>query len=262
MGENLRRTQSFPIALVMSSLLGPLAYAIDHGNLDEGRPRRLEDPYPIAKGEWALESGLGFTRERRLPDRGLLPVEILYGAALNLHLGVGTVLSTDPHSIEGPQKSGDLHLTGLYNFNQETLRTPALGLKLALDLPSGVDSSGADVELKGLLSKSAGRLGMHFNVARQFLNGVDRGERDSRYLFVGGATYPVGAPRHTRTTVMGDLFLEQAPRRGEERILGVEAGVRHQLTARTVVDAGIGSEVSGPADRSSLFLAVGVSIAF
>lgn len=54
------------------------------------------------------------------------------------------------------------------------------------------------------------------------------------YQLVLGASYPVGAPRHTRTTLVGDVFTEQASRRGESNIVGIELGVRHQLTSRIV----------------------------
>ncbi|MGH9750793.1 MAG: hypothetical protein ACRD6R_12820 [Candidatus Polarisedimenticolia bacterium] len=60
---------------------------------------------------------------------------------------------------------------------------------------------------------------------------------------------------------MGDLFVEQAARRGERRVLGAD-GVRRQLTARAALDAGLGGEFRGPADRSSLVLAAGISIGF
>jgi hypothetical protein len=72
----------------------------------------------------------------------------------------------------------------------------------------------------------------------------------------------VGAPQYTRTTLVGDLFTEQGARRGGSNVFGAEVGFRHQLTQRTVVDAGIGSELAGPADRSSLFFTTGVSVGF
>ena len=53
-------------------------HAVDHSNLDEGRPSRVEDPYPIAHGELALEAGFGFNIERRGDDRFFSPIEILY----------------------------------------------------------------------------------------------------------------------------------------------------------------------------------------
>ncbi len=250
--------------LLVGFLAGGLgeAYAIDHKNLDENRPLRLEDAYPIATGEWALEAGAGFTLQRRSPNRGVFPLEILYGVIPNLQLGFGTSLSTDPHEMDGPTKSGDLQLSGLYNFNQETLKLPAFGVKLTVNLPTGVDSFGVDVEIKGLATKSFDRLSIHLNAAYEFLTGTERGDRDGRYELVFGASYPIGAPQYTRTTLIGDVFTEQGTRRGESNVIGVEAGFRHQLTPRIVLDAGVGTEFAGPSDRSKFFFTTGFSFGF
>ena len=256
----MRRFSLFLSLVLLSS--APAANAIDHGNLDEDRPVRMEDAYPVASGEWAAEAGAGFTLERRRSDRGVFPLEVLYGAYPNLQLGLGTTLSTNPHELDGQTKSGDLHLSGLYNFNQETLTLPALGAKLSLNFPTGVDSAGVDVRVKGLVTKSLGRLSVHFNPAYEFLQGTKGGERDGRYEFILGASYPLGAPTYTRTTLVGDVFTEQAPRHGDANIGGVEFGFRHQLTLRLVLDAGLGTEFAGPADRSLFFLTAGISSAF
>lgn len=133
----------------------PAAYAIDHKNLDEGRPLRLEDAYPIASGEWAVEAGAGFTVQRRRADRAFFPVEVLYGAYPNLQLSVGSTITTDPRELDDPTKSGDLQLSGLYNFNQETVTLPALAAKVTVNFPTGVESSGIDVELKSIATKSS-----------------------------------------------------------------------------------------------------------
>ncbi|MGH7320602.1 MAG: transporter [Candidatus Rokuibacteriota bacterium] len=250
------------VSLVLVVGLASTAHAIDHKNLDEGRPLRLEDAYPIASGEWALEAGASITVQRKGPDRGLFDVEILYGTIPNLQVGLGSALSTDPREIEEPTKSGDLQLHALYNFNQETLTLPALGAKLTLNVPTGVDSSGVDVELKAIASKSFDRLSVHLNAAYAFLTGADGNERDGRYAFAFGASYPIGAPRYTRTTLVGDVFAEQGARRGDATIVGIEVGFRHQLTSRVVVDAGVGTEFAGPADRSSFFFTTGLSVGF
>ncbi|MGH7961230.1 MAG: hypothetical protein ACRERD_05315, partial [Candidatus Binatia bacterium] len=91
------------------------ALAIDHSNLDEGRPVRLEDAYSIASGELTVEAGAGFTIERRGPDQGIFPLEVLYGAYPNLQLSLGTTLSTEPHEGDDQNRFGDLRLSGLYN---------------------------------------------------------------------------------------------------------------------------------------------------
>lgn len=236
--------------------------AIDHANLDEGRPLRLEDPYPIAHREWALEAGVGYSVERRSKDRAFFPVEILYGAFPNTQLGIGSTLLTDPRDLDVSRKSGDLRLSGLYNFNQESLTLPAFGLKAAVDFPSGVRSSGTDFEITGLVTKSFHRVSLHFNPAYEIIGGADPGERDGRYKMTLGASYPLGAPTYTRTTLIGDLFTEQAVRRRESNVWGAEVGFRHQMTQRLVLDFGVGSEFAGPAQRTQLFVTSGFSLGF
>lgn len=238
-----------------------VVYAIDHKNLDENRPLRLEDAYPISTGEIAVEFGGGFTIGRNGESRGVFPIEILYGALDNLQLGIGTTLLTDPQKVDEP-RSGDLALSGLYNFNQETLTLPALGVKVSLNLPTSVDSSGVDVEVKGLVTKSFGRLSLHVNAGYTFLNGTSADERGGRYQFIVGASYPVGAPRYTRTTLVGDLFVEQATERGRPDVFGAEIGFRHQLSSRIVLDTGIGTEFAGPGDRLPFFFTTGLSVGF
>ena len=253
-----------PTAYILAALvLVPVpAVAIDHKNLDEGRPLRLEDAYAISTGEIALEAGAGFTLRRRGTDRGFFPVELLYGALPNFQIGVGTTLSTDPREIDEPTKSGDLRIGALYNFNQETLVMPAFGVKLEVELPTGVDSRGVDVEVKGIMTKSFERLSMHFNAAYLFLTDSGRGERDGRYELVLGASYPVGAPKFTRATLLADVFTEQSTHRGESNVVGAELGIRYQLTPSIVWDVGVGTEFGGPADRSPFFFNTGFSWVF
>jgi len=238
------------------------AQAIDHKNLDAGRPVRVEDAYAIADGELALEVAAGFTLERKGSDRGVFPVEALYGAYPNLQLAVGTTLSTSPREIDGRPRSGDLQASALYNFNQETLVLPALALRLGFEIPTGIGSQGVGVAVKGIVTKSIQRLAVHLNAGYQFLTATRRGERDGVYELALGASYPLGAPWLTRLLLVGDVFAEQAPGRGEAPIVGAEIGLRYQLTPRLVWDVGVGTEFAGPRRRSDLFMTTGVSIGF
>jgi outer membrane putative beta-barrel porin/alpha-amylase len=251
-------------ALVVVILIGMAseAAAIDHTNLDEGRPLRLEDAYSIAHGEIAVEAGAGLTLQRRGPDRGLFGVELLYGALPNLQLGIGSLLSTDPRAIDDPPRSGDLHLSALYNFNQETITVPAFAAKLGLNTPTGVGGRGFGVELKGIVTKSVDRLGVHLNAGYEFLTASRDGERDGRYKLALGASYPIGAPQFTRATLIGDVFAQQSVRRGEATTVGTEFGIRYQLTPRVVWDVGMGTEFAGPAARSNFFMTTGFSFGF
>ena len=258
----MRRVTRLLVGSTVVVLVCASARAIDHSNLDEERPLRIEDAYSITRGEWALETGVGYSNQRRGSDRFLFPVEVLYGAYDNLHVSIGSTLFTEPREVEGPRKSGDLHVSALYNFNQETLRLPAFGLKGTVNLPTGVRSRGVDGEIKGLVTKSFGNLSLHLNPAYEFISGREPGERSGRYKVALGPSYPIGAPKYTRTTLVGDVFTEQSLQRGESNTFGVEAGFRHQLTQRIVVDFGVGSEFSGPSKRSPFFAMTGVSFAF
>jgi hypothetical protein len=249
------------LALLMA-IPANVAYAIDHDNLDEGRPLRLEDAYPIAAGEWALETGVGISAQRKSRARGLFPLEVLYGLAPNLQVSLGTTFATDPKSLEEQTKSGDLRVSALYNFNQETLSLPAFGVRVTVNAPTGTASSGVDVRIKGLVTRSFDRLSVHLNPVFEVLSGTTAVERDSRYELTLGASYPLGAPKHTLTTIIGDVFTGQAPRRVEPQIAGAEIGVRQQWTPWTVLDAGIGTEFAGPPNRSSFFAAIGLSVGF
>ena len=69
-------------------------------------------------------------------------------------------------------------------------------------------------------------------------------------------------------TLVANLFLrhvefEDRFRRDENfGFADPELGVRYQLTPRVVLDAGVGSELAGPADRSPFFVTVGISFGF
>jgi Putative MetA-pathway of phenol degradation len=255
--------KALTVCILAALVLVPVsAVAVDHKNLDEGRPLRLEDAYAISTGEVAVEVGAGLTLRRRGTDRGFFPIELLYGALPNFQIGVGTTLSTDPREIDEPTKSGDLRIGALYNLNQETLVMPAFGVKLEVELPTGVDSKGVDIEAKAIVTKSFERLSVHLNAAYLFLTDSGRGERDGRYELVLGASYPVGAPRSTRATLVADIFTEQSTHRGESNVVGTELGIRYQLTPSIVWDVGVGTEFAGPADRSPFLFNSGFSWAF
>lgn len=239
-----------------------VAGAVDHGNLDEGRPIRLEDAYPIAHGEISIETGTGFALFEHGPARGFFPIEILYGAVPNLQLGIGSTLFTDPHDTDDRPKSGDLRASALYNFNQETLTLPAFAAKLTVTAPTGVDGHGWGIEVKGIVTKSIDRLSLHLNAGYEFLAGSTRTERDSVYELAIGASYPIGAPKFTRATLAADVFADQPVTKGESTIVGTEVGLRYQLTPSIVWDVGLGTEFAGPRSRSSFFGTTGLSLGF
>jgi hypothetical protein len=131
-----------------------------------------------------------------------------------------------------------------------------------LDAPTGVDAHGFGVEAKGIVTKSVERLSLHLNAGYEFVTSGRADERDGRYKLAIGASYPVGAPRFTRATLVGDVFAEQSSHRGDPTTVGTEVGLRYQLTPRIVWDVGVGTEFAGPAERSRFSFTTGLSFGF
>jgi len=150
----------------------------------------------------------------------------------------------------------------LHNFNQETLRFPALAAKLSVDFPAGMRSRGVDTELKGIVTRSFGQTRAHLNVGYEFVGHAGDGERNGRYEIVLGAQYPLGYPRFLNTTVLADVFTQQSVHSGESNPTGVEVGIRQQIAPLTVIDVGVGTEFAGPAERTPVFATVGISVGF
>ena len=259
-----RARSSLPVLFlsICAELIASAALAIDHANLDEGRPLLLQDAYSIAYGELAIEGGAGFRRGRESPDRGVFQLQLLYGALPNLQVELGTELFTSPHSIDEPERSGDLQLAALYNFNQETIVLPALAAEVSVNFPTGVDSAGVDTEITAIATKSLGRLSGHLNGSYQLVTGTSGPERRGIYQIVLGATYPIGAPKYTRLTLLTDGFTRRSALEGDSNIFGIEAGARYQMTERWVLDGGVGSEFAGHAERSDFYFTVGASFGF
>lgn len=224
------------------------AFAAEQGNLDAGHPLRFEDPYPVPRGEWSVEVGGG---PSHFEDQGKLlsiqkshlrlPVEISYGAVLNAQVSVAMEWFTRryPDSLPGSKsiESGDLRVSALYNFNQETTTMPALGLKYTLELPTGTRSEGVDAELKALLTKSISRLSFHLNVTELLVGQRPFGSRSSRSGFDLGASLPLG--RELRHLLLAGWHSEQDAYKGAESLHGFGVGIRRQQSARTVLDLGV-----------------------
>jgi len=253
------------IAMVVLLILGafPLpAIALDHDNLDPNRPIAMEDAYAIPKGEIGLESGVSVNDRREGRTRLVFQPQVIYGAFDNTQIEIQGDLFTDPSSLAGANKSGDLHLGVLYNFNTETLSLPAFAARVELDLPTGVDSQGMDTQLTGIMTRSFGRWRAHLNAGYTFLGSPQGQERNGTYRVIAAVSYPLGYPTSFRDTLIMDVYTRQSDLKGQSNNTGIQVGLRHQLTSRIVLDSGLGTEFIGPSDRSALFGTVGLSLGF
>ncbi len=237
-------------------------FALDHDNLDPNRPIGMEDAYAIPKGEIGLEGGVRFNDRREGRTSVTFQPQIIYGAFANTQIEIQGDLFTDPRSLVGANKSGDLHLGVLYNFNTETLNLPALAVRVEADLPTGVNSKGVDTQLTGILTRSFGRLRVHLNAGYTVIGSPQGQERPGAYRAVAAVSYPLGYPTSFRDTLIASVYTRQSDLRGRQNHTGVEIGIRHQLTSRVVLDGGLGTEFVGPADRAALLGTVGVSVGF
>lgn len=222
----------------------------------------MEDAYAIPKGEIGLEGGVRVNDRRQGRTRVTFQPQIIYGAFYNAQVEIQGDLFTDPHQLVGANKSGDLHLGLLYNFNTETIRWPALAVRVEVDLPTGVNSKGVDTQFTGILTRSFGRLRAHLNAGYTILSLPQGQERPGAYRAVAAVSYPLGYPTSFRDTLIASIYAREADLRGQRTHTGVEVGLRHQLTSRIVLDGGLGTEFSGPADRAALLGTMGLSVGF
>ncbi len=251
------------LCVLVMPVLWPLSvFALDHDNLDPNRPLQVEDAYPIPEGEIALESGVRVNDRREGRTRFAFQPQILYGAFRNTQIEIQSDLFTESGTVVGPNRSGDLRLGVLYNFNTETLTLPALAMSLELNVPTGVQSRAVDTKLTGILTRSVGRLRFHVNGGYTVLGSPQYQERSGMYRFVAAVSYPIGYPYRFRETLIIDVYTRQSDLVGQSNHTGIEVGLRHQLTSRIVLDGGLGTEFMGPSDRAAITGTVGLSIGF
>ena len=251
------------VCVLVMPVLWPLSvFALDHDNLDPNRPLQVEDAYPIPEGEIALESGVRVNDRREGRTRFAFQPQILYGVFRNTQIEIQSDLFTESATVVGPNRSGDLRLGVLYNFNTETLTLPALAMSLELDVPTGVQSRGVDTKVTGILTRSVGRLRFHFNGGYTVLGSPQYQERSGIYRFVAAVSYPIGYPYRFRETLIIDVYTRQSDLLGQSNHTGIEVGLRHQLTSRIVLDGGLGTEFMGPSDRAAITGTVGLSVGF
>jgi hypothetical protein len=232
--------------------------------LNQGHPVRLDDAFPIiAGGATALVAG-SLRLQEQGPSRGVFPIDAQYAILPNTQVSVGTVLTTVPHATSDPA-SGDLNVAGRVALGRQTNLLPTMAAQLGLVFPTGVGSRSVDVELKGLTTRSI-TLGLlpvfvHLNAAAQF-RATHRSSDDRliRYHLATGASLTV--PQQATTTLVADIFADEAVHHSDAPIVGVEAGLRHRLAPHVAIGGAVGSEVAGPHTRSPLYATIGISVDF
>ncbi|MFP5212600.1 MAG: transporter [Acidobacteriota bacterium] len=252
------RFRSYRGALAALFLVGLLALpsypvlASDHYNLEEGLPVEVEDSIPTAYLNREIQGFFRWERTGDDKDRFQASTILEYGFMRNAQaeLEIPFLWGDGTRKEEG---LGDVSLSGLYNFNQETPWIPGVALKGSLDLPTDEKSAGVDTTLKLIASKTLGRSTLwnrlHLNASWKHNNEAKDDEREDYYVAVVGWDVRVGPD----SILIIDFIREQQEEKNKESNI-VETGLRYQLTPLTVLAAGVGAGIGddSPEVRTTL----------
>ncbi len=247
-------------ALVTLLLLSPAAFAIDHDNIDSGRPLRFDDAESIGLRERSLELGFSPNWTRGSRFRAGLSAEYLFGFAPNSY-----------YSVDFDANTANLGRVGLgyfRNIQRETIGSPGLAFRVDTYLPTGTDSEsrrGVDFRLRGIMSRTIkGNERLHLNLDGVVRTSAGEGNRSFLPSAIVGYTRPVGYPRRFDRTALAEVAYRSDERTGTGGIVSVGAGMRQQVTPRSVLDLGIQSDVSAARDatKDTFRLIAGYSTSF
>jgi hypothetical protein len=224
----------------------------DFFNTDGGRPLRIEDATAV---EWrAIELQLApFSLERHGGRwQPSLEPELAFGILPRTHLSVGFPLqrlerSEAPRTDQLTGLSG-VHLSLFHQLNVET-RIPALAVRGEVLLPAGPLGAGRAVpSVTGIATRTLSALGpvrVHANATvtlGEALSAADAppegAEANEIPRWLAGVSIDRAFPVQY-TLVAAELLAQRGLTDGSELTWHAGVGVRHQLTARFVVDAGV-----------------------
>ena len=256
-----RYTATAVAGLLLSLSAAPLKAQLDYRNLDDDRPVVTEDAYPVERHAFELLAPYRFESEAGGDEIHLTVPELAYGVARNAQVGLKLPIAGVDEGLASGTDWGlsGLQVFGLYNFNTEGRRLPALSVRADAALPVGsLAGEGSRFAIKGIATRSWGSMRAHLNASWGFgsedaltvaepLNrwaaslAVDRTLFRSSMLLVG--------------EVAASQSIEDAP-----TAVSASLGVRWQWTPTLVLDAGIGRRLSdtGP----DIALTIGLSHAF
>lgn len=263
----IRKSKRAFLTLGLLLAFSMTSFAIDHNNIDAGRPLGFDDAEAVAYRERALETGLSgiFPNDG---EAGLgLGLEFLYGFALNTHLSVDLDPSVGGRagSDETRFDAGDLAIGLLHNFNREVGNLPAFALRSDISFPTGRDSDGTDVRLRGIMSKYLRQYErLHVNLDGTYVSEPEGDERKFLSALALGLSKPLGYPRNFNRTGLAEVSARQSEIHGAGPIVRVGLGVRQQVTVRSVVDIGVQSDVvaSRNAPHDDFRMNFGYSVGF
>lgn len=254
-------TPVLPWLLVLALMLGARAARAqsDFMNLENNFGVRLEDAYATGYRNREAQTYVRYERDAKGMNTMLLVPAIEIGPFRNTQFSVAVPIRTGTGDRTG---SGNIELSGLYNFNTEGLYLPAVSLAAQADIPTGLESSGLDYTLRFAATKTISRMRptrLHANV-RYTRNAQPTTRREGSELIVERAERWVGivgiSTRLTPQTLLAVDFIREQFRLVGEMGNSVELGFRRQMNPRLVMSlggaAGLGEQ--SPSVRANIGL--------
>jgi hypothetical protein len=242
------------IAVTLLFIVPPIQAQDGFRHIDENRPLRVEDAYPIKFKEWEWEVGVAGS----IDDTGKgasSQLEIKTGVARNWEMGIAVHTGWERRGgiSNGGIEAVGLHL--LYNVNQEGRSAPAVAFRADVMSP-GVGDAGlvrASGRFRGLATKTFGGIRLHGNATYTMLTPDD----GSDYWSLGLAfDCPMAL---SSRAIMGDPYLEPG-HDGEPAAVWLDVGSRTQVTKSIVLDLGLATRIDYWLDgRTNFALTLGVS---
>lgn len=251
---------ALPPAIALAAAVHPLAAQIDYRNLDDHRPVRTEDAYPVERYAFELLAPYEYQNSRGGEATHVLTPELSYGLLANTQVGVKLPFAAihEPSGTDwgfaGPR------LFALYNFNTESRSLPALALRADAALPAGdLAGDNAQLTLKAIATRSWGLTRVHVNGLVTLGKEAGRPAVDAEPRWAATVAADRTILRRS-LLVVGELaVLEEASHAPTEVTAGL--GVRYQLAPTLVLDAGVSRRLTADAGPD-LGLTLGLSHAF
>ncbi|MFN2387156.1 MAG: hypothetical protein ABR576_12890 [Thermoanaerobaculia bacterium] len=246
------------IGMALAAAGSPAAAQIV-SDLEAERPIGIEDaraiPYRgiLAAVDWTYN-------ERQGSDDMGPGLSVLYGAARGLEVGAALryVTSPDRNALRGIT-SGDLEIHALYALTSESARVPAVAVRVGLLFPTGLDSRGTDLLVGALVTRSFDAFRLHGNARWVRLGDKIPTERADRLEGALGVDFLPSRRGSTDMILLAGVQVRSSPLVEGQTILEAEIGARRRIGSRSVLFAGVGSQLTGEGDRAKARIRAGVS---
>jgi len=222
----------YGVALLGAVILAaPAAAQIDYRNLDDDRPTRVEDAYPIERFAFELVGGYRLEQRTGGGARHVLVPELVYGLFPNLEMGVKAPVLTDG-GLAG------IRLLALYNLTTERPALPGLGLRLDASLPVGGEAgAGGALAVEAVATRSFGRQRAHGIAAVALRQQNEPAGSDAIPRWKAGVAVDRTAIRSSTLWIL-ELVAEQEEKGASARFT-VGLGLRKQIAPTVVFDSGL-----------------------